>query len=200
MEEIVAGIRKRYLKAFSDHFEKADGSPIYAADLIMFGLMDRNIGLVESMPKLIEDENIHALAPLLRVQLDGLLRIHAFRLVTEPEELAVHVIKGGELRKYKDRDGNKLTDRYLVNSLKDDLPYVESMYDKLCGWVHFSESHIFTAATEGKEPQSIEIGIGGFRKKIGSEIFEDAIQAIEAIHKATTEIIEAYFSMPRTRV
>ena len=114
MDEIVQEIRKGYLKAFSEHFEKADGTPFYITDLVMFGLMDRNIGLVEALPKLIEDENIHALAPLLRVQLDGLLRLHAFRIVEKPHDLAHHMIRGGELRKFKDKEGNKLTDRHLV--------------------------------------------------------------------------------------
>jgi hypothetical protein len=99
MDEIVQGNRKGYLKSFSDHFGKADGTPFYTTDLVMFGLMDRNIGLVEALPALIEDENIHALAPLLRVWLDGLWRLHAFRIVEKPADLAHHVIKGIELRK-----------------------------------------------------------------------------------------------------
>lgn len=197
MDEIVEEIRKNYLKSFSDHFEKADGTPFYITDLVMFGLMDRNIGLLESMPKLIEDENIHALAPLLRVQLDGLLRIHAFRIVEARDDLAKHVIKGIELRKFSDQNGNKLTDRYLVNSLKQELPFVEPIYETLCGWVHFSESHIFAAASDGEGESSIEIGIGDLRKQIPPELFSEAIEAIKAIHKATVEIIEAYFALPR---
>jgi hypothetical protein len=198
MDEIVQEIRKAYLKAFSDNFEKADGIPFFITDLAMFGLMDRNIGLVEALPKLIEDENIHALAPLLRVQLDGLLRLHALRIVEKPDELAHHVIKGIELRKFKDKQGNKLTDRHLVNSLKEELPWVEPMYATLCGWVHFSESHIFAAASEGVGKGSIEIGIGGFRKRVKPELFQEAIEATKAIHRATIEIIVAYFALPRS--
>jgi hypothetical protein len=197
MEELVADIRKRYLGIFSDHMSKTDEAPIYICDLVMFGLMDRNIGIIESMPKLIEDENIHALAPLLRVQLDGLLRLHAFRLVENVEDLARHVIQGNELRKFKDRNGEKLTDRYLVNSLKHELPWVESMYDQLCGWVHFSDTHIFTAATEGQSEGSIFIGIGGFRQRIPPELFEDAIESIKGIHHNTALLIEAYFESSR---
>jgi len=197
MEELVKTIRKNYLTAFSEHFERSNNTPFFNTDLVMFGLMDRNIGLVESMPRLLKDENIHALAPLLRVQLDGLLRIHAFRIVESREDLAKHIIQGNALRNYTDKSGKKLTDRYLVNSLKVELPFVEAMYNTLCGWVHFSESHIFAAASEGNDERTINIGIGGRRKRINSEVFQEAQDAIVAIHKATLEIINVYFALPR---
>ncbi|MES9949357.1 MAG: hypothetical protein ABW118_10390 [Candidatus Thiodiazotropha sp.] len=193
MEDIVAGIRERYLEIFSNHMSSMDETPMYICDLVMLGLMDRNIGIVESMPKLIEDENIHAFAPLLRVQLDGLLRLHAFRLVENAEDLAHHIIKGNELRGFKDRKGKKLTDRYLVNSLKLELPWVESMYDKLCGWVHLSDTHVFTAATEGKSEGSIYIGIGRYRQRIPPALIKEAIESIKAIHHNTALLIESYF-------
>lgn len=198
MEDLVAELRKGYLSAFSYHFERANGKPFYVADLIMFGLMDRNIGLLEALPPLFESENIHALAPLLRVQLDGLLRLHAFRIVLNRDGLATHVIKGGELRKFKDNNGKPLTDRYLVNSVKEELPWVESMYDTLCGWVHFSESHVFAAASEGDEEGKVTIGIGGFRQRIKPELFEEAREATAAIHRATIKIIDAYFALEKS--
>lgn len=197
MDELVAELRKGYLKAFSDHFERANGKPFYASDLIMFGLMDRNIGLLEALPALIKSENIHALAPLLRVQLDGLLRLHAFKIVKSRDDLAIHIIRGSELRKFKDSAGNQLTDRHLVNSLKEQLPWVEPMYDTLCGWVHFSESHVFAAASEGNGEGQIEISIGGLRKRIKPELFQEALDATRAIHNATIGIISDYFLLAK---
>jgi hypothetical protein len=197
MENLVAELRKGYLGAFSGHFESANGKPFYVVDLIMFGLMDRNIGLLEALPPLFESENIHALAPLLRVQLDGLLRLHAFRIVLNRDDLAMHVIKGGELRKFKDNNGKLLTDRYLVTSLKEELPWVESMYDTLCGWVHFSESHVFAAASACDEEGKVTIGIGGFRQRIKPELFEEAREATAAIHRAAIMIIDAYFALAK---
>lgn len=194
MDKLVPELRADYLKVFSDHFKKADEKPFYVADLLMFGLMDRNIGLIEALPSLVESKNIHALAPLLRVQLDGLLRLHAFSVIEKRDDFVLHIIKGGEVRKFKDSEGNPLTDRYLVNSLKEELPWVEPMYDSLCGWVHFSESHIFAAVSEGKGEGRIEIGIGSYRKRVKPELFKEVNDATRAIHKATIEIINAYFS------
>ena len=199
IEDLVAELRKEYLSAFSDYFESADGKPFYVTDLVMFGLIDRNIGLLEALPPLFESENIHALAPLLRVQLDGLLRLHAFRIVENRDDLATHIVQGRKLRKFKGIDGKNLTDQYLVHSLKEELPWVDSMYDSLCGWVHFSESHVFAVASEGDEEGKVDIGIGGFRRRIKPELFEEAKNATAAIHKATTLIVRAHFARGKNR-
>jgi hypothetical protein len=85
----------------------------------------------------------------------------------------------------------------LVNSLKVELPWVETIYDTLCGWVHFFESHIFTAVSEGQGDGAIEIVIGGFRKKVKTELFQQVIESTMLIHRATIEIIKTYFALPR---
>ena len=110
------------------------------------------------------------------------------------DELAHHVIKGKSLRKYKDRDGKELFDRHLVNTLKLELPWVESMYDTLSGWVHFSESHIFSAVSEGEEERTINVGVGSFREQIPEGLFQEATEALVEIHENTACLIEAYFA------
>lgn len=194
MEELVEKIRKRYLEVFSNHLGNAGGTPMYTADLVMFGILDRQIGLIESMPAIFESKNVHALAPLLRIQLDSLLRLHAFRIVKNTDELAKHIIEGKSLRKFKDHGGNKLFDRHLVNTLKPELPWVETMYDTLSGWVHFSESHIFSAITEGEEDRTITVGVGSFREDTPEELFPEAEEALIEIHANTANLIEAYFA------
>lgn len=145
IEEIVEAATKRYLAIFSSHVRSAHSKQFYTADLVMFGILNRNLGLLRAMPALVNERNIHALAPLLRVQLDGLLRLHAYRIVESIDDLARHVIGGNSLRKFKDRDGKKLTDRHLVDSLKTEIEWVEPVYETLSGWVHLSESHVFSA-------------------------------------------------------
>jgi len=186
LEELVCSITKRYIGVFSDHMARSDNTVMYTPDFVIFGLMDRNIALVEAMSALIESKNIHALAPLLRVQLDGLLRLHAFQLVASMDDLAMHMMRGEELRSLKDRSGNKLYDRYLVDSLKSESPWVESMYDKLCSWVHLSDSHIFLAARDGQEEGTVHIGIGGEGQSIPNQLFDQAAMAIERVHAVTS--------------
>jgi hypothetical protein len=193
IENLVSEIRKRYLSIFSNHLKQSDGKKIITTDLWMFGLLDRNIGLLEAMPPIIRYRNLHALAPLLRVQLDGLLRVYALQLVSSPEELALHVMQGGQLRKFKNSEGQKLSDKFLVDSITAEIPWIDALYEKLCGWVHFSDSHIFLAAKEGAKKGSIEVGIGSYRQDVPDAMIEEAIDAIDGIHNVTAHIIESYF-------
>ncbi len=192
IELIADSATERYLGIFSDHLRSAQGKPFYSADLIMFGILNRNLGLLRAMPALINERNIHALAPLLRVQLDGLLRLHAYRIVDSIDDLARHVIEGNSLRKFKDREGKDLTDRRLVDTLKDELSWVEPMYETLSGWVHLSESHVFSAVGTGKTEGAIVVAVGS-QEDIPDQLFLEATDAIQAIHCSTAELLEGYF-------
>lgn len=194
MEETVKDVRERYLNAFSNHLGAAHSTPMYTADQVMFGIMERQIGLIESMPAIFEEKNIHALAPLVRIQLDSLLRLHAFRIVESMDDLAHHIIQGKSLRKFKDREGQYLLDSHLVDTLKLELPWVESMYETLSGWVHFSESHILSAVSECDGELTLNVGVGSFRKKIPNKLFAEAKKALIEIHANTVNLIEAYFA------
>ena len=192
IDEVVAAATKRYLAILSDHLRSADGTRFYLTDLVIFGLINRNLGLLRATPALVKERNIHALAPLLRVQLDGLLRLNAFRIVGSMEDLAKHVIAGNSLRKFKNEDGQLLTDSFLVKLLKSDASWVEPMYETLSGWVHFSESHIFSAASPGETDGSFVLAVGEL-ESIPDQLFVEATGAIEAIHSSTAELVENYF-------
>lgn len=192
IDEVIGTATQRYLAILSAHFRLADGARFYHTDLVIFGLINRNLGLLRAMPALVKERNIHALAPLLRVQLDGLLRLNAFRIVGSMEDLAEHVISGKSLRKFKDQHGELLTDSYLVKLLKSEAPWVESMYETLSGWVHFSESHIFSAASPEKTAGSFVLAVGDL-ELIPDQLFIEATDAVEAMHSATAELIDNYF-------
>lgn len=192
IDDIVEQATRRYLAIFANHIEAADGATFYSTDLIMFGLLNRNLALLRAMPSLIKERNIHALAPLLRVQLDGLLRLHAYRIVESMDALARHVMAGNSMRKFKDRDGKPLNDKHLVNHLKEEIPWIEPVYDTLSGWVHFSESHIFSAVRPGEAESSFVAAAGDF-EDVPDALFVEATDAIEAIHAATAELMRGYF-------
>lgn len=192
IEEIVETATRRYLAIFSDHLRSAEGKTFYTADLVMFGILNRNLGLLRAMPALVNERNIHALAPLLRVQLDGLLRLHVYRIVESIDDLARHVIGGNSLRRFKDRNGKELTDRHLVDSLKAEIEWVEPIYETLSGWVHLSESHVFSAIGPGKEEGAIVVAVGS-QEEIPEQLFDQAVGAIEAIHSSTAQLLEGYF-------
>lgn len=182
-----------YQKLFAERLASSDGRRIEAVDLIVYGLVNRNLGLLRAMPPLFATRNLHALAPLLRVQLDGLLRLHGFRLVTQPEMLALHMLNGKPLRKFKDRDGCPLHDAHLVTTIKSELPWVSNMYQALSDWVHLSESHVWSAVSDGDTHNSIVVAIGSQEAPFPDQLFVAARAAVEMIHAATIGLIGALY-------
>ncbi len=102
--------------------------------------LHRSISLVHGFCTLIPDNYICA-ASLVRLQLDSALRFSAVFLVPDQDDFAKSVSSGEAINKLKDRDGERLTDAYLVKKLNERYPGVNECYGDGCGYVHFSDAH-----------------------------------------------------------
>lgn len=56
------------------------------------------------------------------------------------------VLKGQHVRSMKDQNGNKMTDRYLVEQLTKEHKWIQNVYKETSGFVHFSNKHIFSSS------------------------------------------------------
>jgi hypothetical protein len=141
----------------------ADKSNLYPLDFLAAAVLNRSLALIEGFCSLIEARNFTAAAPLLRLQLDNCLRFSAAWLVEQPHDFAMEVLRGKPVRKQRTRDGQLMTDHYLVRILSTEAPWVQSVYDHTSGYVHFSEKHIFRCLQESQDSESdvtIHIGLG----------------------------------------
>ena len=59
-----------------------------------------------------------------------LLRIFAGTLVDDTNKFVSDFLQGKHIRNLKDRDGNRMTDRYLVEKLSDEYPWLPNVYAK----------------------------------------------------------------------
>lgn len=123
----------------------ADQGNMFPVDLLAIGAMKRTASNTEGFVTLINSKNMPAARSLLRIQLDTFIRFYSIWLVDNPHDFAQDVIGGNHIRRIKDRNGNKMTDFYLVKELTGDYPWLPTVYDKLCGYVHFSEQHLFNS-------------------------------------------------------
>ncbi|MCG9665823.1 hypothetical protein L1D26_22495 [Vibrio mediterranei] len=123
----------------------AVGCNIFPVDLLAIAAMKRTSGNTEGFITLVESKNMAAARSLLRIQIDTFVRFSAAWLVDNPHDFASDVINGRHIRNIKDRNGNKMTDGYLVDILTSDYPWLKGVYKNLCGYVHFSEEHLFNA-------------------------------------------------------
>lgn len=125
-------------------FLAASSGEIYLPDMFLTALMQRSYGLVDAMIEMVDEYNLVAAAPLLRLQLDSLVRASYVAHAPDADVVVMEVLKGAEFRTMRDKDGCKLTDRRLNELASPYHPWVAAVYEKTSGWVHLSSVHIFS--------------------------------------------------------
>lgn len=116
-------------------------------DLYFLSAIDKSLKLIEVFLFALEKRNITVLAILTRVQLDCLLRTYASTLVDDSSDFCKNVLSGKiQINRTKCSTGDKMTDKFLCESIEAtlNLPIYE-LYEKVCGYVHFSASSFHNA-------------------------------------------------------
>ena len=66
-------------------------------------------------------------------------------MVADPHDFADRIMSGEHVRKMKDKTGTKMTDAYLVSTLKDEHDWLERVYEETSGFIHFSHQHVISS-------------------------------------------------------
>ncbi len=132
---ILLNITKEMILAFKGN--------MYPVDIYAMGAVKRIISTAAGFRLLIESWNMICTRALLRMQIDTALRFSSVFLVKKPHDFVVEVLKGQQINKMKDKDGNKMTDAYLISKLANEYTWLPVVYKNLSGYVHFSEHHLF---------------------------------------------------------
>ena len=118
-----------------------------SSNMLVFSAINRSKNLVLPFCELIEKKNLIASVPLIRLQLDNLLRLYAGFIVSDREIFVDRVMRGEQISKIKDRTGKIMRDNYLCDKLslelKDDC--LTDLYKHLSGFIHFSDKHFMNA-------------------------------------------------------
>lgn len=182
---------KTMLDYAADMMQVHEGA-LYGFDFLVCAATNRSVALSAGFRILIHDRNFICAGPLVRLQLDTALRVFAGFIVDKPHEFAVSVLEGKHIRNMKDRNGQRMTDRYLITQLAKEYPWIELVYENTSGYVHLSDKHFFnTFDYADREKRS------GYVLKIGScdidfpdEIYLEAISAF----RASTQILMRYIN------
>ena len=121
------------------------GEELYETDWIFIGVMARSYSLVDGFIDAFDAWNPVVMAPLLRLQIDSLVRLSYLTKVPKVEDVALHLIGGGEFRDLRDVNGDRLSDRRLIEHAEELHPWIDDVYKATSGWVHFSPAHIRAA-------------------------------------------------------
>lgn len=116
---------------------------MFPLDFMVFGATKRYLSTIEAFRLMIETWNMICARALLRMHVDTALRFSAAWLVRDPHALATAVLSGKRIDHMRDKDGERLTDAYLVRVRSADHPWLPKVYESLSGYIHFSGSHIY---------------------------------------------------------
>jgi len=133
---------------------------LFLFDLYCSGILNRTLNLTKGFIDQIQSQNFLSAAPLVRLNLDTLLRLYgAFRFEPNIDLFAKQVMEGKAINKIKDRTGNLMKDTYLVGLLtkENGFNWVEKIYNTGNQYVHLTHQHIFaTIKLEELKERKIE--------------------------------------------
>lgn len=115
---------------------------LFPLDIMALGAVKRSVSTSSAMLAMVKAWNMVCARTLLRTHIDTSLRFSAAWLVPNPHDFASLVLKGERINRLKDHEGNCLTDTHLIKLRTPEYPWLPAVYKSLCGYVHFSSSHI----------------------------------------------------------
>lgn len=145
------------------HIEIADemvSLGLWKTDIVIIAILRRSINLVAGFDSLIEHWNFTAAVPLIRLQLDNLLRLEYLRTLKNSEAFSNKIIKGISFRKLKDSQGKNLTDARLRDYARETYPQIDKFYEEASKFIHLSEKHILLSiCAHDREAHTITFSI-----------------------------------------
>ncbi|MCB2300122.1 hypothetical protein [Clostridium tagluense] len=171
-----------------------DGA-FYALDLLALSVINRSYNLLDGFIELINKKNIIAAAPLIRMQLDNVLRFSAAFYVEDPHSFSLKVLEGIPIRNIDSIENKKMTDRYLVEKLvkTQQKKWIKKVYNNTSGYVHFSEKHIYSTFQLNKNKNGeFNVFIGPIGKNTKDPLLLEAIECFIECTKMLMTYIEGW--------
>lgn len=165
---------------------------LYTPDILAMAVLNRSMNLAKGFATLIETRNLIAAAPFVRMQLDNGLRFYASSLVDSADDFTMQIMCATPIRRIKDKNGKVLTDAYLVETLAAQYPWIKSVYEESCGYVHFSEKHIFNSMRLKGSGGSFEGKISDVDQFVPDAIYLEAIGAFVEVTRLTLSLVNAW--------
>lgn len=161
-------IIERQKRAHFDLFQEsrtADGGNIYLTDLFTETVLKRSLDLIDGIICLTNHWNFAAAAPLLRLQLDNLLKLSYLAQCKNRDEIMKAVLRGESFPRLKDPKDRRerLTDVRLRYYARSYYPWLDRVYEETSKLVHFSNKHVFSpiASVDNEERSTTSFfGVG----------------------------------------
>jgi hypothetical protein len=121
-------------------------TPLAPCDYVILSVLNRSLDLVDGFLWSFNRWNLSTAAPAVRMQVDNVLRL-SLLLRAGPGPVVDLLLSGDPLNKIRDPLAPpdkkfKLTDERLRLYARERFPWLDLVYEKSSGWVHFSSVHI----------------------------------------------------------
>ena len=120
-------------------------SSITNAGLVGMGFSRRAVDVSSGFRAMVEQPNMNCAMSLVRMQIDTVCRLYSGLLAHDQKTFLIDVLEGKQITRLKGYDGNQMQDKYLVRRVAALYPWISDVYDKTCGYVHFSNYQILEA-------------------------------------------------------
>jgi hypothetical protein len=155
-------------------------------DFLLIAALNRTVNISKAYTTLIRDNNFIAAAPLVRINIDTLLRLYASIISEFDRNTFASKVMGGEIIKKMKLNGTgiKLDDRtlYLELSKIEGMEWVTDIYKAGSSFVHLEKSHIFSSLKIADDKERIVNMTIGFHdafipesEKFGSTVWMNKI-------------------------
>jgi len=179
LEEAIVGLKERekILLNLAEKMFLADNGNMFRIDLFSIGAMKRTSSNLNGFLSLVEAKNMQSSQSLLRIQIDTFIRFHALTIVKDHNKFIDDILDDRHIRNIKDKDGNKMTDGYLVNLLTAEYPWLKDTYKNLSGYIHFSGKHFFASVEDiNDKKQALTFSIGKKDEQYSKESWVEIVQ------------------------
>lgn len=168
------------------------GEGLYPLDFVAMAIVKRALSIASAFETLVNDWNMVCARAILRLQVDTAIRFSAFWLSDNPHEMAMEVMRGKRIDKMKDRDGNNMTDAYLVKKLSSEFSWMPKVYETTSGYIHFSEAHIFAPITRVENNGIFECLMNSMDEKFPEASWHEIVSCFNNCTEIILSYLEGY--------
>ena len=170
---------------------------ILPPDLIANGALQRTLALIDGFAAMVDMDNDVCAVPLLRLQIDTVLRLLAAAKFPDSAKLLEAMLAGTPLHRLRAPEGRVLTDQYLCELAAPHFPWLPWAYTKTSGAVHLSGPAVLSGVAEDETggPLASTIGRASRRRWSAAE----RVAAVELFIKATEAIGSLVEDWARTK-
>jgi hypothetical protein len=144
-------------------------SNIYLFDIFLIAALNRTINISKAYVSLIRDGNFIAAAPLVRINIDTLLRLYASTISEyDRNTFALNVLKGKLIKEFKIKGTRKMMrDSVLCTELSNikGMDWVSDIYRAGSSFIHMEKSHIISSLKFDNEQEMLLHMTIGFHDK-----------------------------------